>query len=421
MTEDRLARLLGGPALAGLRARLRAAYERAEAGATPPPLRLAQLAVHEREALAALLGRPPRAAASISVDPAALGQRLAAAGLARDLRDALERLDGPIRAVAAERAARDAAWAALVDEVVDEVGDAGIGATLRDWLAQAAARGLLKRLAAGDAEAARALLGRAWRVLAQLPAPGWPRARLAAQTLGDAHALDDGTPTATLVLALLRQAEPGAVAADDTEAAAAGAAADADGEDRRARWAAAGVSVNALARPALTLNLHAADGEPAYWSLRRLLGAPPAWPLAAGRTVHVCENPNLLAIAADALGTRCAPLVCTEGMPAAAQRTLLAQLQRAGAALRYHGDFDWPGIAIANRVLRDHGATPWRMQAADYTAALASHCGLAAPLAGAAVTPQWSPALGAAMQQAGQALAEEAIADTLLADLAPQP
>jgi len=38
-------------------------------------------------------------------------------------------------------------------------------------------------------------------------------------------------------------------------------------------------------------------------------------------------------------------------MLAAAQRTLLMQLRRAGATLRYHGDFDWPGIAIGNVVM----------------------------------------------------------------------
>ena len=38
--------------------------------------------------------------------------------------------------------------------------------------------------------------------------------------------------------------------------------------------------------------------------------------------------------------------------------------------LRYHGDFDWPGIAIANSVIRRHDATPWRLSAADYQAAV---------------------------------------------------
>lgn len=100
-------------------------------------------------------------------------------------------------------------------------------------------------------------------------------------------------------------------------------------------------------------------GEPGYLSLRRLLRSPPAWAV-ADVTVYVCENPNLMAIAADRVGARCAPLVCTDGMPAAAQRTLLAQLAQAGARLRYHGDFDWAGLRIANHVMRTWEARPWR-------------------------------------------------------------
>ena len=131
--------------------------------------------------------------------------------------------------------------------------------------------------------------------------------------------------------------------------------------------------VNELARPALLLNLPMEGGgtfageagEPAYATLRRLLRSPPRLAV-AGRTVYVCENPNLVAIAADRLGLRCAPLVCADGMPAAAQRTLLPQLAEAGANLAYHGDFDWPGLRIANLVMRSFGARPWRFGAEDY-------------------------------------------------------
>lgn len=394
MSDDRLSRLLGGEALAGLRLRLRAAYERLPAGATPATLSLARLAPHEREALAALCGRPPREASSLRVDPAALGARLAAAGLARDLRDALEQLDGPIRPVAAERAERAATWSALVHAEPD--------GRVREWLLLPANRGLLKRLAGSDPNSAARLLDKARAVLQALPATGVARARLAAETLGDAHALDDGEPVATLVSAMLRHAR--APQSDDDEG-------------RRALWAAAGVSVNELARPALALNLIARDGEPAFWSLRRLLRSPPRWPLRS-TDVFVCENPNLVAIAADALGERCAPLVCTDGMPAAAQRALLMQLRAAGARLRYHGDFDWPGIAIANLVQREFGAAPWRMAAQDYEQGLARHAEIAAPLRGAPVSPTWSEALGVAMRQMQRALAEEALAATLLEDLA---
>lgn len=113
---------------------------------------------------------------------------------------------------------------------------------------------------------------------------------------------------------------------------------------------------NELARPVLFLNLPAAgavpgmSGGPAYLSLRTRLRRPPVWQV-QGRTIFVCENPGIIAIAADALGQRRAPLVCTDGMPAAVQRTLLLQLRGAGARLCYHGDFDWPGLVIGNVVM----------------------------------------------------------------------
>jgi uncharacterized protein (TIGR02679 family) len=231
--------------------------------------------------------------------------------------------------------------------------------------------------------------------------------------LGDAHALDNGAPAATLVLAALRQTVP--PAEDD-------AAADAAEEDNRTLWARAGVLVNELARPALFLNLPIAGGgclageagEPGYTSLRRLLRNPPGLSV-GGRAVYVCENPNLVAIAADRLGPRCAPLVCTEGMPAAAQRTLLALLAQAGASLLYHGDFDWPGIRIANVVMRGFNARPWRFGTADYTEAT----GIAAGeiLTGAAVAAAWDAALAQAMQHRRLAIPEEGVASLLLRDL----
>ena len=193
-------------------------------------------------------------------------------------------------------------------------------------------------------------------------------------------------------------------------------------EDDRTLWARAGVLVNELARPALFLNLPAQGGgtfaaeagEPAYATLRRLLRSPPELDV-AGRTVHVCENPNLVAIAADRLGPRCAPLVCTDGMPAAAQRTLLALLAKAQANLLYHGDFDWPGLRIANLVMRSSGARPWRFSAGDYLSSVGGPPGQ--KLEGTPTLADWDTALAPAMQERGLAIPEEAVAAALLQDL----
>jgi uncharacterized protein (TIGR02679 family) len=395
---QRLQSLLGGPALQALRQRLRRAYEQAAEGGEPARLTLTSLSAAEAECLQALTGRPPRSAGSMRLDLQALSQRLRQAELATGLRDALEQLDGPIHHLAAQQASTLQAWQALPST-------AGHPA-LAMLLAQPRGLGLLKRLA-GQPHQARVLCQGASRVLAALPAHGQARASLAAHCLGDAHALDAGQAVAALVLAALRLNGQ-----DDGD------------EGVRVLWASQGVSVNELARPALSLNLscdgQASHGEPRYWSLRQLLRQPPAWQV-AGQAVYVCENPNLVAMVADSLGPASAPLVCTDGMPAAAQRALLSQLVAAGAQLHHHGDFDWAGIRIANRVVQDFGAQAWRMHSADYALACSLRTSDAqAPLHGAPVPALWDTGLQTAMQQAHCAIAEEALLAQLLPDLAAQ-
>ncbi|WP_313034319.1 TIGR02679 family protein [Massilia alkalitolerans] len=391
----RLERLLGGAALAPLRARLRSRYQRGRAGGT---VTLGKLGEAERAALAGLLGRRPSAAGSLRFDISELDARLRDAGLASSLRHALELLDGPVTDLAAARAETTRAW----DAVRAQASDSRLSA----FLANGRGLGLLKRLAARQ-PAAEYLIAQVQAVLAQLPAQAIPRSHLAAKVLGDAHALDPGSPVATIVLAVLRNARAGG---DEQEAE----------ETARALWAETGVLVNELARPVLFLNLpgSVADrkGDPDYLSLRALLRAPPEWQLAS-RDVYVCENPNLVAIAADALGPQCAPLVCTDGMPAAAQRALLSQLAAAGACLHYHGDFDWPGIAIANTVIDLFSAVPWRFSAADYCAALDEEVEVTRPLVGLAAEARWDKALTAAMRERGRAIDEEALAASLVKDL----
>jgi uncharacterized protein (TIGR02679 family) len=121
----------------------------------------------------------------------------------------------------------------------------------------------------------------------------------------------------------------------------------------------------------------------------------------------------VLALAADRLGPRCAPLICTDGIPAAAQQTLLGQLAAAGAQLAYHGDFDWPGISIGNLMMTRFAAVAWRFGAEHYRPRPGGSA-----LIGPAVTAGWDSRLGTAMQAAGLAIHEEAVAEVLLDDLA---
>ena len=391
--RDRLERLLGGPGLGALRERLRRRYE---LGRANDAFTLGAVSAHERRALEGLLGRRARTSGSMQLSVAELSEALARAGLASSLRDALEQLDGPIRDIAAERADRAAHWDAVF---------AACGEPLLSVLAsQSSGRGLVKRLAGADPDRGRLLLEAATRVIARLPAAGVPLSHLAAQTLGDSHALDEGRPAATLVLAALRGAQV---------------------EDRaREVWAKYGVLVGELASPALVLNLSARTdtsagrlvqqarelGEPLHLSLRMLLRDPPRWQVEGGK-VFVCENPAVVAMAADRLGTRCAPLVCTDGMPSATQRVLLGQLAAANATLHYHGDFDWPGITIGNFVMRSFKAKPWRFGSEDYTEAARRQ------LEGMAVAADWDSALAPKMTERGCALDEEAVVDALLHDL----
>lgn len=402
----RLQRLLGGDELAALRQRLRRRFERAASGQTVEHVRIAGLEAHEHTVLASLIGRPQRLSGSLGIDVRMIDASLRQAGIADSLRDALERLDGPILDLAAARLRLQAQWA----NVIADCRHPGLAALLHT----PANLGLLKRLARQDPAAAARLCRQAEAVLQRLPTTGQARSQLAAETLGDAHALDDGQPVATLVLAVQRRA---AVPTDEVDAPTA--------ERARDIWAAAGVLVNELARPALFLNLTTEDrddrtlGEPSFISLRALVRTPRRWRV-GNRDIHVCENPNLVAIAADRLGVRCRPLVCTDGMPAAAQRTLLTQLACAGARLLYHGDFDWPGVTIANTVLRDHGALPWRLGAADYLAAITTPQAHQGSLNGTPVAAAWDRSLTTAMERHQISIAEEAVTDSLLHDLEAQ-
>lgn len=158
--------------------------------------------------------------------------------------------------------------------------------------------------------------------------------------------------------------------------------------------------------------VRALSARVAAGSVRALLRCAPTWNV---DIVYVCENASIVAIAADRLGADSAPLVCTDGMPAAAQQALLRQLQDCGAQLHYHGDFDWPGLTIGNFVLRRFGAAPWRFGADDYRAATADV--VLALSDDGRVEADWDDELAPALAQRGIVVHEEAVVETLLLDL----
>jgi uncharacterized protein (TIGR02679 family) len=418
--------VLDRPTLAGLWRRVREKLE--ERGGVGGTISLAGLGEEERDAVAELLGSAmrPRPEARIRLDR--IDRALRGSRFAVDLVAAMERLGGPLRNRPAERSADEAAWEELwrrgLERLVRRSGweEEGRRAALETWLGDLRAGGLLRRLAgAGGATEAGRLLDGVAAVLGALASAGTEggetvrRRVLAADRLGSSHALDDGTPVASLVLRAL--------------AALAGEAPPGSAGERRALWEWAGVVPDDLSCDVLVhglaplgdglvaehLRAFAAAGEPVRLTLRQLAGGTLRLP--AGTVVSGCENPALVAVAADRLGGDCRPLVCLAGMASSAALRLLSLLAGGGAHLRYHGDFDWGGLRIANALRRTVTFEPWRYTAADYRAAVAENDALP-PLQGTPVPASWDPELARVMERTGLALEEEAVIDRLLEDLA---
>lgn len=414
--EQRLNRLLGGPALEWVLDRVRRRIALGQPltgtivrrGASPA----------EREAVASMFGRPPGNGRALSVSLDELDALLRRSGLHDSgLKAAVETLTGPV-AVQADEAARDArAWTEAFRRIEAA---AAQRPALAFWVETIQARGIVKRLAGGDPAQGRELLDAAAAVVAALPVGGESLSAFAARITGRSHALDDGTPLGTLALGAAR-AIAGLSPAGAEESAA---------EARREAWAAVGVLCDELSSTVLTLGLEGeksvtgrllscarAGGEPIWLTLRQLVRDPPAWPAAAAcRFVFVCENPAVVALAADRLGRHSGPIVCTNGQPRAATMVLLRLLAGAGFQLRHHGDFDWPGLTIGNLLHRRLAVQPWRFDLDAYLDAAAAHPH-AGPLIGSPVAAAWDPKLSHAMLAEGRRIEEELVAEQLLEEL----
>jgi uncharacterized protein (TIGR02679 family) len=133
--------------------------------------------------------------------------------------------------------------------------------------------------------------------------------------------------------------------------------------------------------------------------------------------IFVCENPAVLRRACEELGPASPPVICTEGQPSTAFHRLARIATEAGGALWYHGDFDWPGIAIAADVVDRHGARAWLMNASDYLAG-AERDAPCVPLTGDPVPTPWDTELRETMCETGRVVYEETVTDQLLVDLA---
>ncbi|MFI6944519.1 TIGR02679 family protein [Streptomyces sp. NPDC050422] len=401
--DVRLRRLLGAPGLAWLVDRARRRLERGQP--LTGPVSLSSPTADQRMAAERLLGRAPGGGRSLSVRLDTVDDLLRRSGISPEgLAAAVVALTGPVTLLGQARAEEQRAWAqayAPLEALADEV------PALRGWAERLRNDGLVRRLA-GTPTAAAELLGWTTTIIRALPAePPVSLPAFASRLLGSAHALDDGTPLSTLTLSGIRAL---------TGALDAGGA-----QGRREAWASVGLLRDELSSTVLALNLRgtpaldwmADAGEPAVLTLRQLTRCPPG---SAPPTVRICENPAVLAAAADTYGTRCAPLVCLQGQPSAAALVLLGHLHVHGSRFRYHGDFDWGGLRIAAALLRRIPWTPWRYTAADYRTAV---CNLPSgpPLTGVRADAPWDPDLPDALQEAGVRVEEEAVLGDLLFDL----
>jgi uncharacterized protein (TIGR02679 family) len=348
-----------------------------------------------------------------------------------DLRAALERvpppddrfavlaaLGGPLR----NRPARAASLAATRAALIANSEASPLNESCpwyRLWLDDQRRDGTFTRLAnQDDAPALRAtVFGQAVRVLEYLearPATAAPIAlpALAAQLTGDTKALNHGTTPGHLILRAL--------------ALRASVSRPASAAERRELWDLSGVIIDDLASRVLVLNVTAQGSGLAEWltgaarygtpfqvTLHQLATHPIRLRLPR---IFVCENPAVLRRACEELGSASPPVICTEGRPSTAFHRLARLATEAGGQLWYHGDFDWPGVAIATDVISRHSAQAWLMNATDYRAGAQTDAPYV-PLTGDPLPTPWDPELRETMRETGRAVYEETVTDQLLADL----
>ncbi len=355
----------------------------------------------------------------LTVLDAALRRSAAAAGLVAVVG---ELTGSPLRDLPAERAGHDHGWEHVWCEFDAALERAGLAtaAWLPDWVNWLHGSGVIRRL---GLDHARRTLDRAVAVLAELnltrcdlaasrsgsaEAPTM-LAALAARTTGSAHGLDEGRSVTALVQRAVVIAFEVPVPEDVT--------------DRRALWQRVGIEPDAISVTVITWGLRPPgdDGWSQMMNERADLGLVThltareldhaAQDLTRpGQIVYACENPQALQALVD--HGISGPMLCLSGNPTFAGLRLVSALKP-----RYHGDFDWPGVAIAGRVYAA-GGTPWRMTDDDYRAAIAAaeqHAWM--PLTGDPAPTPWSPALEGSMITRGIALHEEAVTDILLSDL----
>jgi uncharacterized protein (TIGR02679 family) len=404
---SRLRQLLGQPELSWLVDRIRGRLERGEP--LDGTVTLVGASPQQRRAAAKLLGRSVGRGTSLSIPLPELAATLRRSGAAQSLHEAVQSLAGPVRNLAAERKAEIERW----DDSLARSRQSALStmAWYRDWLDEVSRDGTVTRLIR---QGHGKVLSQASAVLERLPAGPEPGSvvlsSLALAVAGDERALSGG-PLAGLVLRALAVRE--------------GVATPTGPEAEQELWTAAGVVGDDLTSQALVLNLQAtgeplgrwlteaaATGQPLRITLRQLVAMPVIpWAL----DLYVCTTAGLIGAAADALGSDCPAMLCTEGQPSVACARLLQSASASGTRVHWHDNFSWSGLRATGTAIRKLRAKPWLMGAAVYHEALTS--GSAEPLRGAAEQSPWDPRLAELMRATGRAVPEAAIAPLILTEL----
>ncbi|MGH3901424.1 MAG: DUF2399 domain-containing protein [Pseudonocardiaceae bacterium] len=253
-----------------------------------------------------------------------------------------------------------------------------------------------------------AVIDGATRVVAALPPPGSrvDRRILAERALSHPHGLDEGSPAELLSRALV---------------VAVGLAPS--GARARDVWSSVGVDWDELGGGISSLGIH-----PEGWHLptTAITTVPPielvdcTWPPppTPGSWVFVTENPSVLTAARGLAVTGATPrILCTSGTPSRLETEAIARLTAVGWNLAVRADFDEAGLRHVQALIQAAPtATPWRMSAEDYIAALGLHNRI--PLAQSVqLDSPWDPSLAKAMQEIGSSAFEEALISTLIDDL----
>ncbi|QSB05143.1 TIGR02679 family protein [Natronoglycomyces albus] len=401
---DRLRRTLGADELAWLVDRL---VRRLELGHELSGTVTQNVATtQERRAAAKLLGRPDRGGQGVSVRLEALEARLRGSGIAPDLRSAIETLRGPVVS-RLETQSEENQERERLGEVRNASKHRGEN-WYEAWSSAIESDGTVtKRIREGKAET----IAQAVAVLDRLPAADLPVPVLAEAATGDTKALSN-TGLERLVLRAIAGWRGRAVPADRSQ--------------MRSLWAEVGVVVDDLSSQVLVLGVRvrephvigqwldaaAQDGLPFRLTLQQLMRYPstPAFP-----ELYVCENPAVMRVAAEELGSKCPPLICTEGEAFHACTRFIATAANAGVRIHWRGDFDWTGVRSTAAAIQRWRAVPWRMGNSDYLEALER--GEAEALKGRPTQSPWDPKLAVEMQHHQYAVMEERLLPRLLDDL----